>query len=66
MGLLCLIEACRLQNVNSMSLCTDSICEISALSATNFVSGFDLSSFALNMCAITLYINDSDWSHAES
>ena len=43
-----------------MSFCTDSICEISALSASDFVSGFDLSSFALNM-----YANDSDWSQAQ-
>ena len=61
MGLLCLITACtRLKNVVSMSFCTDSICKISALSALDFVSGFDLSSFALYMCA-----NDSDWSQAQ-
>ena len=60
MGLLCLITACRLQNVVSMSFSTDSICEISALSTSDFVSGFDLSSFALNMCT-----NDSDWSQAQ-
>ena len=57
MGLLCLITACKLQNVVLMSFCTDSICEISALSTSDFVSGFDLSS---NMCA-----NDSDWSQAQ-
>ena len=40
-----------------MSFCTDSI---SALSASDFISGFDLSTFALNMCA-----NDSDLSKAQ-
>ena len=56
MSLLCLITACRLQNVVSMSFCADSICEISALSASDFVSGFDLSSFSLNVCALMILI----------
>ena len=43
-----------------MYFCTDSICEISALSASDCVWGFDESSFVLNM-----YANDSDWSQAQ-